>query len=431
MLGPSSSVPLVQAEPASLGRSVSEPVREQRQRRRARARRVRQGIGAVAIGAAAVLVALALRPEPVPVDGATVVVAPLAVAIEESGRTRVKDRYVVSAPTTGRLSRLWLEPGDAVNEGDTLAEISPSLSPLIDRRTRAEAEARLGAARSALGQARARLARAMTAREQAERELGRSRQLGATGALSPYQLEQVEFALRLQVDEVASGEFAVKFANEDVRLARAALDVRDAGQDPYHVNVLAPASGRVLRVLQESAGLVQAGTPLLEVGDPAALEAVVDLLTTDAVHVSPGTPAVIVGWGGDHDINARVSRIEPSGFTRLSALGVEEQRVNVVLGFTDPHESWSMLGDGFHIEARIVLWQGEQVLQVPALAVFRQGGGSAVFRIEGGRARLTPIGVGHRGDVQLEVLTGLSPGDTLVVHPGDRVHDGVKVEQMP
>jgi HlyD family secretion protein len=428
MLQTSPTIPHAQSEPTPLGRPA--PEREQRQRRHARARRVRQGLGALLLGAAAVLGALALRPQPIPVDAAEAVVAPLTVSIEESGRTRVKDRYVVSAPSTGRLSRLWLKAGDAVQEGDTLAEISPSPSPLIDQRTRAEAEARLRAARSALGQARARLARAVTAREQAQRELERARKLGAAGALSPRDLELIEFDFRIQGDEVASSEFAVKVASEDVRLASAALQRQDRGDETYHIDVLAPASGRVLRVLQESAGLVQAGTPLIEVGDPAALEIVVDLLTTDAVHVTPGTPALIVGWGGEHDINARVIRIEPSGFTRLSALGVEEQRVNVILGFTDPRPLWSALADGFHVEARLVLWRGEQVLQIPALAAFRQGGGSAVFRIEGDRAELVPVTLGHRADVEVEVLSGLSVGDAVVVHPGDRVKDGVRVERL-
>ena len=429
MLESSPTVPVSPTEPDALARSA--PERAQRQRRHARARRFRQGLGILVIGSAAVLGALALRPEPVAVDSAEAVVAPLTVSIEESGRTRVKDRYVVSAPTTGRLSRLWLKPGDAVTQGDTLAEISPSPSPLIDQRTRTEAEARLGAARSALGQARARLARATTAREQAERELERSRKLGAAGALSPRELELVEFEFRIQGEEVASAEFAVKVANEDVRLGSAALQRQEGSQEQYHIDVLAPASGRVLRVLQENAGLVQAGTLLIEVGDPAALEVVVDLLTTDAVHVSPGTTASIVGWGGDHEINARVIRVEPSGFTRLSALGVEEQRVNVILGFTDPQPAWSALSDGFHVEARIVLWRAEQVLQVPALATFRHGGSSAVFAIVDDRARLVPVTIHHRGDVQVEVASGLSRGDAVVVHPGDRVKDGVRVQTLP
>ena len=430
MLESPSSVLPTTSEPPVLGGSAPASVRDQRQRRRARARRFRQGLGIMVIAAGLVLAALALRAKPVGVDAAEAVVGPLTVSIEESGRTRVKDRYVVSAPTTGRLSRVWLEPGDAVTQGDTLAEISPSSSPLIDQRSRAEAEARLGAARSALGQARVRVARAVAAREQAERELERSRKLGAAGALSPRELEIAEFALRLQVEEVASGEFAVKVAAEEVRLASAALEQREGSPERYHIDVLAPASGRVLRVLQESAGLVQAGTPLIEVGDPAALEVVVDLLTTDAVHVTPGTPAQIVGWGGDHELAARVIRVEPSGFTQLSALGVDEQRVNVILGISAPRSEWAALGDGFHVEARLVLWRGEQVLQVPALAVLRQGGGSAVFSIEGDRARLVPVVIGHRGDIQVEVESGLSAGNRVIVHPGDRIKDGVRVEQL-
>ena len=221
----------------------------------------------------------------------------------------------------------------------------------------------------------------------------------------------------------------MKVAGEEVRLASAALEQREGNPERYHIDVLAPASGRVLRVLQESAGLVQAGTALVEVGDPSALEIVVDLLTTDAVHVTPGTPAQILGWGGD-ELAARVIRVEPSGFTRPSALGVDEQRVNVVLAFTNPRSEWASLGDGFHVEARLVLWRGEQTLQVPALAVFRQGGGSAVFSMRDDRARLQPVTIGHRGDIQVEVLSGLAAGDRVIVHPGDRVKDGVRVERL-
>lgn len=431
MLESSSPVPLRSAEVGSLGRSASEGLREQRRWQRERSRWVRRGLGVSALLAGVLLAALALRPQPLSVDAAQALIAPLTVSIEESGHTRVKDRYVVSAPSTGRLSRVWLRPGDSVGEGDTLAEISPSPSPLIDSRTRAEAEARLGAARSAQGQAQARLASAVTARERAERELERARKLAATDALSPRELEIAEFEYRLRVDEVASAQFALKVAGEDVRLASAALQQQQAGQERYHVDVLAPASGRVLRVLRESAGLVEAGTPLVEVGDPAALEVVVDLLTTDAVHVTPGTPALIVGWGGNQELEARVTRIEPSAFTRLSALGVEEQRVNVILSFTDPPASWAALGDGFHVEARLVLWRGEQVLQVPTLAVFRRGGGAALFEIDGGRAKLVPVTLGHRGDARVEVVSGLEPGDTVIVHPGDRIEDGIRVQPLP
>jgi HlyD family secretion protein len=365
----------------------------------------------------------------VPVDVARVERGPLSVAIEENGVTRVKDRFVVSAPVAGSVSRLTLEPGDFVKEGDLLAEIAPAQSPLLDERTRAAAEARLAAATSALGQARAQVARARVAKQFAQQELERVTRLSAGGSLSKQLLEQAEFDARMRTEEESSAEFASKVAAEEVRVARVAL--RGAGENrsrDHHVSVLAPVSGRVLRVHQKSAGVLQAGTPIVEVGDPAALEAVVDLLTTDAVHIQPGTPVAIQGWGGDRSISGKVRKIEPSAFTRPSALGVDEQRVNVVIALTDPRERWSELGDGYRIEARLVLWRGENVVKLPQGAVFRHGSGWAVFRIDGGAARLTPVRIGHRGETEAEVVSGLSPGAVVAVHPGDRVKDGVSVE---
>lgn len=422
------SVPGEAKSERSLARSSDVPERKARERRRALIKSIRQGLLVLILIGAAAATAWSLRPMPILVDVAVVTQGPLEVAIEESGRTVVKDRYVVSAPTTGRLSRLLLEPGDPVVEGQTVAELSPALSPLIDERTRREAEARLGAALSSLGQARVQQSRAATAKEQGERELRRARELVRSGSLPAQALEQAEFTARMQAEELASAEFAVKVANEEVRVARAALGgERGAGQQP-HIDVLAPASGRVLRVHQESAGLVQAGAPLLEVGDPAVLEGVVDLLTTDAVHVSPGTPVLIKGWGGERTLNARVRKVEPSAFTRPSALGVDEQRVNVILSFTDPAEQWAMLGDGYHIEARLILWQSERVLKLPLGAVFRYGNGWATFAVEENEARLRSIEVGHRGETELEVTSGAAPGENVVVHPGDRVKDGVRVK---
>ena len=428
----STVAPLNTPEQQSLQRSSSSVDRQQRERQRARRKLLRQVAWSLLGAGAVLLTALSLRPQPVLVDVARVEAGELTVAIEESGRTRVKDRYVVSAVTTGRLSRVWLEPGDVVREGDTLAEISPSLAPLIDARARAEAEARVGAALSNVGQARTRHGRAVAARELADSELGRAEKLAASGALSPRELEQARFTARTAADEVTSASFAIKVAEEEARMARAALGGHEReGAPAGHLDVLAPASGRVLRVLQQSAGLVQAGAPLVEVGDPAALEGVVDLLTTDAVHVHPGTPAVIVGWGGERGIDARVVSVEPSGFTRLSALGVEEQRVNVIVAFSEPSAAWSALGDGYHIEARIVLWHGARVVKLPVLSVFRHGPGSAVFKVEGDTVRLVPVTVGHRGALEVEVLSGVTQGDAVVVHPGDRVRDGVRVKIAP
>jgi HlyD family secretion protein len=422
---------LVEGAPAA--RALSGPRDEvrhhARERRRRLAHRLRQGLLVAALLAATAGAVAALRPRPVPVDVARAARGPLVVAIEESGMTRVKDRYLVSAPASGLVSRLPLEAGDAVGEGDTLAEVAPALSPLLDDRTRAEAEARLGAAQSALGQVRAQAGRAQAARELAEQELARVRQLAAGNAVTAQAADQAAFEARMRAEELTSARFAGKVAQEEVRRARVALGRDGAGRArDRHVDVLAPVSGRVLRVLQKSAAVVPAGAPLLEIGDPAALEIVVDLLTTDAVHVQPGTPVVIGGWGGAGALAARVRRVEPSAFTRPSALGVDEQRVNVVVALVEPRERWAVLGDGYRVEARLELWRSEDVLQVPQGAVFRRGDGWAVFAVDGGVARLRPVTIGHRGETGVEILSGLEPGVTVAVHPGDRVKEGARVE---
>jgi HlyD family secretion protein len=418
-------------EPAkeALRRKPDDEGRRSRERRRKLMRHVRQALLGVLVLAAAVAVVLALRPRPVPVDVATAARGSLVVAIEETGIARVRDRYVVSAPVSGTVSRQLLEPGDRVAEGQVVAEIAPLLSPLLDARTRSEAQARLSAAVSALGQAEAQQGRATAAEALARDELSRARSLAAGGSLPVQQLDRAEFEARMRSEELSSAVFAVKVATEQVRVARAALAGEGASRD-RHIDVLAPASGSVLRVLQRSEGVVQAGTPLVEVGNPEVLELVVDLLTTDAVRIHPGTPVTIQGWGGDRTLAARVRRVEPSAFTKLSALGVEEQRVNVIAAFTDPRQDWAALGDGFRIEARLVLWQGEDVLKLAQGAAFRHGDGWAVFRVVSGKARLTPVQIGHRGETEVEVLNGLEPGAVVVVHPGDRVKEGASVETL-
>jgi len=420
------------ADPSSslLSRGDAEARHAVRERKRLWARRGRQaafivlGLAAVAGGA------LAFRPRPVPADAAVVRRGALALVIDETGVTRVKDRFVVSAPVTGSLSRVSLEPGDAVREGDALAELAPLSSPLLDQRTRAEAEARLDAASSALGQARAQVARATTAQEQAAQELARTQKLAASGALPQQALEQAEFVSRLRGDELSSARFAEKIAREELRIARATLGKGDRGGTERHIVVLAPSSGVVLRVHQKSAGVVQMGAPLIEVGDRRALELVLDLLTTDAVSVVSGTPVIISGWGGEA-LNGRVSRVEPAGFTRPSALGVDEQRVNVIVTLTDAPERWEGLGDGFRVEARLTLWQNDRVLQVPSGAVFRHGNGWATYRITRGIAQLVSVTLGHRGESAVEIASGLHQGDWVIVHPGDRVKDGARLQVNP
>lgn len=407
------------------------PVAEQR-RTRARnnfwVRRARQALVALVLLGLAGVAALALMPQPVPVDKAKVSRGSLTVTIQETGVTRVKDRFVVSAPVSGTLSRIVLDPGDKVSEGDILAEIAPAQSPLLDQRARAQAEAQLGAAVSALGQARAQQTRAKNAHELSEREFERVKSLWVSGAVTPQQFEQAQFEARMRGEEVSSAEFARKVAQEQVRSARAMLDPSSGDPRKRHVDVLSPVSGGVLRVHQKSAGVVPAGTPLLEIGDPAALEIVVDLLTTDAVHVKSGTPVLITGWGTERELKGRVRRIEPSGFTRLSALGVDEQRVNVIIALTEPRSRWTELADSYHVEARIVLWEGKNLLKAPYGAVFRHGDGWAAYRIDSGKAWLTPVRIGHRSDTEVQILSGLSEGTVVAVHAGDRVKDGTRVE---
>jgi HlyD family secretion protein len=409
---------------------TSEARRRIREKRRKRSRAVRRGLLAVLGVAGLAGAALALRPKPVPADLSPVVRGPLSVVIEESGVTRVKDRYLVSAPVSGNLARIALQPGDRVREGDVLAEIAPAASPLLDERARAEAEARLGASNQALAQARAQIDRARNAKELADTELARLRPLAATGSIARQVLDQAEFAARMRADELASAEFAAKVAREEVRRASVSLGKEPKGAELRHIDVLAPVSGQILRVQQENAGFVAAAAPLLEVGDPAALEIVVDLLTTDAVRVRTGTPVEIDDWGGDSKLLGRVRQVEPSGFTRPSALGIDEQRVNVVVVLTEPRERWASLGDGYHVEARLSVWQSESVLKVPHGALFRRGDGWAVFRVEDERARLTSVEIGHRGQTEVEVLSGLGAGTRVIVHPGDRVKDGVRVESQ-
>jgi HlyD family secretion protein len=400
-----------------------------RERRATLMRYTRRALLAALVAAGAVASVLALRPRAVPVDVARAARGKLVVAVEETGVTRVKDRYVVSVPATGTLSRLALEAGDEVAENDVLAEIAPATAPLLDARTRSEAEARLGAALSASGQARAQVGRATAARDLAEQELARVRRLVTSGAMPRQALEQAAFDAKMRAEELSSTLFAGKVAAEQVRLARAALGRGGEGAARgRHLDVLAPVSGRVLRVHQKSAGVVSAGAPLLEIGDPAKLEIVVDFLTTDAVKLQSGTEVMVRGWGRDDTLAGRVRTIEPSAFTRPSALGVDEQRVNVIIVITEPRERWAALGDGYRVEARLVLWRADDVLKAPQGAVFRHGDRWAAYRVTDGVARLAPVDIGHRGDTEVEILSGLSPGDAVAVHPGDRVKDGARVE---
>lgn len=378
--------------------------------------------GSVAV-VALVLAVLALRPAAVAVDTGEVTRGVLRVMVEEDGRTRVRNRYVVAAPLAGTVARVALRPGDDVSEGDEVVRVTPLPSPLLDPRSRSEAEGRLAVARAGLERARAEEGRAQAALEAARRETERQRVLLRERSGFAFAVQQAEAAEQAREREVESARSGIRMSEYEVETARAALS-RVVGGGGEVLGVRAPVAGRVLRVHQESEGAVQAGAPLLELGDPTDLEVVVDLLTMDAVRVRPGAPVTLERWGGQ-SLSGRVSRIEPSAFTRLSALGVEEQRVNVIVEMEGGGDA--SLGDGFRVEARILLQETGEVTRVPSSAVFRSGDGWAVFRVEGGRAALTPVVVGVRTPEAVEVTTGLDPGDRVVVYPGDLVDDGVRV----
>jgi HlyD family secretion protein len=399
--------------------------------------RIRRQLVIGAGAAAALAVAYALfRADPVPVDVAPVERKALRVTVDEEGETRVRDRFVITAPTAGRVLRSELEAGDTVEPGAPVALIEPL--PL-DPRTLAGARARLEAAEATRRAARAQVALTRAALEQARRSAARAEQLREAGTVSDeaYELAKLEETRRGQ--EHAAARFAADAADHDAEAARAALLAAQDASAPKpraggpedsnaRIEVRSPVAGRVLRMLEESERIVAAGTPLLEIGDPRSLELVIDVLSTDAVRIPAGAAVLVEQWGGEDALAARVRRVEPSGFTKVSALGVEEQRVNVIADLALPNPA---LGDGYRFEARIVVWEGEDVLQVPASALFRHAGAWSVFVVEGGRVRRREVVVGRRGGLAAEIQEGLSPGENVVLYPSDQLADGVRVRGLP
>lgn len=375
------------------------------------------------------LAGVALWPQAIDVDVARVSRGPLVVTIDEEGRTRVRDRFVIAAPVAGRLLRIELDPGDRVERGALVARLQPEPPALLDARTRAEAAAAVESAEASLEHARAEERRAHAALAQAQRELTRSRTLTSAGVTTRQQLDAREADATLAGEAVNAAVSAVRAASAEVERARARVATsspRAAGASGT-IEVRSPVGGVVLQRPRESEGVVRAGEPLVELGDPQQMEIVSDLLSTDAVRVRPGARATIEQWGGDTPLAATVRRIEPAGFTKVSALGVEEQRVNVVLDFVDPSGACAVLGDAYRVETRIVLWEAPEVLKVPTNALFRDGGRWAVYVSSDGRARRTFVELGHQTGTEAEVATGLEEGAMVIVHPGDLVRDGGRI----
>ncbi len=366
---------------------------------------------------------LALRKKPIDVEVAPVRIGPLEVSVQDLAETRSHDRYVVAAPVSGRLLRVLLRDGDPVTAGEPVATLAPL--PLTARE-REEAVSQVQSAAANERSALAQLSRALQELSQARRDLVRLQSIAPQGLAPVQTLEHARTRVASLQMEVAAARHHVTAAQAQLRGAQAALvSIRALGVgNAATLTVRAPASGHVLRVLEPSERVILSGTPVMTIGDLAHLEVVMEMLSTQAVRVAAGMPAEILDWGGDHPLRARVRRVEPYAFTKVSALGVEEKRTNVILDFLDPPGS---LGDGYRVDARIVLWRGAHVLQAPLSALFRCATGWCTYVLKDSRARLTAITIGQHNEDAVEVLAGVSAGEQLIIHPPNELKPGDRV----
>ena len=371
-------------------------------------------------------------PQPVPVETAAVVRGPLQVTVEEEGKTRVVDHFVISAPVAGFLRRVELDVGDSVKRGQELLTLDPLRSTVLDPRARAQAQARVTTTQAALKGAQENVVAAAADARYWESQLARVRELHEAGAISDEELNQTEADARRTSANLRSAEFSVEVARSELQAARTTLRhsaAQQSGQPAETVAVHAPISGSVLKVLRESEGVVSRGEPLLEIGNPRLLEVEVELLSADAVRAGPGTRVILERWGGEGPLEARVRVVEPFGFTKISALGVEEQRVLVIADIVSPSEEWEKLGDGYRVETKFILWEEDEVLQVPSSALFRRGDQWAVFVVDGEFARLRNVQLGRRSGLTAQILSGVEAGELVITHPDDSVEAGVRVSQ--
>lgn len=405
----------------------------------------RNNKGKIMVGSAAALlatgIAAGMMPKPVPVQLGEVKERDVEQTVDERGWTRIRAKYVISAPVSGHLERISLQPGDGVGAADVVAYIAPAAPQLLDERTRSGAAARVDIAKANLRRMRSAAARATTQLTYARRQLQRGRRLQAEDGMSPQDVERLELQESAAHEELGAAQLSVEAATHELAAARAALVPTDGPRaKPSTLSVVAPAPGRILHVFAASEGIVQAGAPLMEVGDPSALEVVVDVLTTDAVKIERGAAARIDGWGGDYPLAAHVRRKEPSAYSTRSALGVEEQRVSVILDLVDSQEGAlaqgdgyrvEALGDGYRVEAHIRIANRERTLAVPASALFRESDGWAAFVVrDNAKAQKVGVALGLRSSDWAEVTQGLGRGDFVVEYPNDQMSDGVRVTQL-
>jgi HlyD family secretion protein len=372
-----------------------------------------------------------LLPKPTEVEVATVVTKPLTVSVLEEGKTRIRHRYVITPPVAGFLNRVLLRPGAWLEAGKTVvATIQPQPASFLDPRSRAETEARVKAAEALKMERETQIDRAKTALELAQKDFKRDSNLKSTGAISMREYDTADNQVDMLTRELHTSEFALQVANFELDQARASLVQIQSptleNVEPYKVT--SPVNGYVLNVYEENSRMLTAGTQIMEVGDPTDLEAEIELLSSDAVAVRPGAEVSIEQWGGDAPLRGKVTVVEPGGYTKVSALGVEEQRVKVRVEFVDPIPKDHPLGDRFRVEARIVTWHGDNVLQAPTGALFRRGGDWMTFVFDGGKARLQKVEILHNNGVAAEIRSGLTQGQRVILHPPDSISEGASVK---
>jgi len=412
-------VPGAANPPLSGSRSTAPPAARRNNHASSRRRWLPYAIGLVLIA----LIVAGLWPKPIPVETASAIIGPLRVTVNEEGKTRVKQRYMISAPVAGQLQRIPFKAGAEIKAGVTvLAVIDPLAPVLLDARSRAQAEARRDTAA-------ANLERAQAAEKFAQSELNRNLRLAAQKTISAQELDNVQWRETAAAKDLAAAQSALRQAEAELVEFTGGAVSGVPGRAP--VEVKSPIDGRVLRVIEESSRVVASGTALVEVGDPADLEVVVETLSRDGAVIGPGTKVELEQWGGAVPLQARVRLVEPAAFTKVSALGVEEQRVNVVADITTPPDERRGLGDAFRVEARIIMWEGADILKAPSGALFRQSGDHwAAYVVRAGRARLQPVKVGRSSGTETQVLEGLTAGEQVIVYPGDRVRDNQRVRPL-
>ena len=386
-------------------------------------------------GAAAIVVliflSLAFRPQAVPVDLAEVTREELVVTVRDQGRTRVRNEYIVSAPVGGQLLRIEYKPGAQVAAGDVLARILPSDPSLLDVRSRAELEAAVRSAEAALALAHAEVERAAAQLDFAQMESERIIRYATEDVIAVEAYDRAALQLRVAETNHESSLENARIREGELAAAQARLVGSNIeGSEEFVVTVTAPTSGQIMSVAQESQSVISGGAEIMTLADPEDLEIVAEFLSTDAVEVESGAPAFVENWGRDRPpLRGQVRLVEPYGFLKVSALGVEEQRVNVIVDFVGSQENWSTLGHGYRVEVAVVTWQESDVLQLPVAALFRDDNRWAVFRVEDGRAHLTPIEIGRNNGQQAQVVAGIEAGQVIVMFPGEQLAEGVRIAE--